>query len=291
MLLMTQTLWAKPFAAPNAPGPSATTVNYQGHLADPDGNPLDSTYAMEFAIYDDSTGGNLIWGPEEHGTIQVSDGLFSVGLGNETIGGIPTSVWNGDRYLEITIDNEVLSPRELIRSVPIAGMALTVPDGAIGASQIADGAVNTAKIADSAVGANQIADRSIGTGQIADGAITDAKLAQPVSRIIMLDRCTTLFDISNPSAEEWHDVDISGKIPDTAKSVIVQIVADSTDGGFARVHVGPGGEHQMDYLSLTTSGSWHLTQGIVKVINGNISYLVTSTRVERVIIKLVGYIE
>jgi hypothetical protein len=131
MLLIIQPLWAKPFAAPNAPGPSATTVNYQGYLADSDGNPLDGTYAMEFAIYDDSTGGNLIWGPEEHGTIQVSDGLFSVGLGSETIGGIPTSVWNGDRYLEITVDNEVLSPRELIRSVPIAGMALSVPEGSV----------------------------------------------------------------------------------------------------------------------------------------------------------------
>ena len=64
MLLMTQTLWAKPFAAPNAPGPSATTVNYQGHLADPDGNPLDGTYGMSFALYDAATGGNLVWGPE-----------------------------------------------------------------------------------------------------------------------------------------------------------------------------------------------------------------------------------
>jgi len=40
-----------------------------------------------------------------------------------------------------------LSPRELIRSVPIAGMALTVPDGAIGTAQIADGAVTSDKLA------------------------------------------------------------------------------------------------------------------------------------------------
>jgi hypothetical protein len=138
VLILTQNVWARPLAAPNAPGPSATTVNYQGRLSDSDGAPLDGTYAMEFAIYDDSTGGNLIWGPEEHGTIQVSDGLFSVGLGSETTDGIPTHVWNGDRYLEITVDNEVLSPRELIRSVPIAGMALTVPDGAIGIEQLKD---------------------------------------------------------------------------------------------------------------------------------------------------------
>jgi len=40
-------------------------------------------------------------------------------LGSQTSGGIPTSTWNGDRYLEITVGGETLSPRELIRSVPI----------------------------------------------------------------------------------------------------------------------------------------------------------------------------
>jgi hypothetical protein len=45
-------------------------------------------------------------------------------------------VWNGDIYLEVTVGGETLEPRELIRSVPIAGMALTVPDGAIGSRQM-----------------------------------------------------------------------------------------------------------------------------------------------------------
>jgi len=141
MLLITQTLWAKPFAAPNAPGPSATTINYQGHLADPDGNPLDGAHGMSFALYDAATGGNLVWGPEEHTAVEVSDGLFSVGLGSKTSGGIPTTTWNGDRYLEITVGGETLTPRELIRSVPIAGMALTVPDGAITTDKIDNNAV------------------------------------------------------------------------------------------------------------------------------------------------------
>jgi hypothetical protein len=131
LLLVTQSLWARPFAAPNAPGPSATTVNYQGRLADDAGVPLTGTYGMSFALYDAAEDGTLIWGPESHTAVPVSEGLFSVGLGSQTSGGIPTTTWNGDRYLEITVGGETLSPRELIRSVPIAGMALTVPDGAI----------------------------------------------------------------------------------------------------------------------------------------------------------------
>ena len=138
VLILTQRVWAKPLLAPSAaPGPSATTVNYQGRLADNGGTPLTGAYGMTFALYDAATGGNLKWGPESHAAVPVSDGLFSVGLGSQTGGGIPTNVWDGDRYLEITVGGETLSPRELIRSVPIAGMALTVPDGAIGSRQMA----------------------------------------------------------------------------------------------------------------------------------------------------------
>ncbi len=151
LLIATQSIWARPFAATNAPGPSATTVNYQGRLADNLGTPLDGSYGMSFALYDAATDGNLMWGPEVHDAVPVSDGLFSVGLGSRTTGGIPTTTWNGDRYLEITVGGETLSPRELIRSVPIAGMALTVPDGAIGSNQIADGAISSDKLAMSAI--------------------------------------------------------------------------------------------------------------------------------------------
>jgi hypothetical protein len=137
-LLLTQNAWARPAASPAAaPGPSATTVNYQGRLADPGGNPLDGNYGMSFSLWDAAADGNLAWGPESHTAVPVSEGLFSVGLGSQTSGGIPTSVWNGDRYLEITVGGETLSPRELIGSVPIAGMALTVPDGAIGSRHFA----------------------------------------------------------------------------------------------------------------------------------------------------------
>ncbi len=130
-LIVTTQVWAKPLTSPvNAPGSSVTTVNYQGRLADSGGTPLDGTYGMSFSLWDADTGGSLIWGPESHAAVPVSDGLFNVGLGSES-GGIPTNVWDGYRYLEITVGGEALSPRELIRSVPIAGMALTVPDGSI----------------------------------------------------------------------------------------------------------------------------------------------------------------
>jgi hypothetical protein len=163
ILLLTQNVWARSVANPAAPGPSATTVNYQGRLADSGGTALDGTYGMSFSLWDAATDGNLIWGPESHAAVPVSDGLFSVGLGSQTSGGIPTTTWNGDRYLEITVGGETLSPRELIRSVPIAGMALTVPDESIGTAQIADGAVTQDKAPTLVAG--QTSDQQIRVGQ------------------------------------------------------------------------------------------------------------------------------
>jgi hypothetical protein len=121
-------------AVPNV-GNSATTINYQGRLADESGASLNGQYDLKFAIYDAAEDGAMIWPtdgePELHEDVTVSDGLFSVGLGSRTTGGVPTSVWSGDRYLQVWVESEELAPRELLRSVPIAGMALTVPDESI----------------------------------------------------------------------------------------------------------------------------------------------------------------
>ncbi|MBN1874898.1 MAG: H-type lectin domain-containing protein [Anaerolineae bacterium] len=136
LFLFAQSVGAIPLPARNAAPawPAAPTINYQGRLADSAGNPINDTVAMQFALYDTVSGGASLWGPESHATVPVSDGLFSVGLGSQTAGGIPTSVLSGDVWLEITVDGETLSPREQLRAVPYAmqaSVALTVPDGAI----------------------------------------------------------------------------------------------------------------------------------------------------------------
>lgn len=61
-LILTRNVWARQLAAPAAPGPSATTVNCQGRLADSGGIPLDGTYGMRFSLWDAATDGNLVGG-------------------------------------------------------------------------------------------------------------------------------------------------------------------------------------------------------------------------------------
>lgn len=167
ILIFTQNAWAHPLAAPYAAGPATMSFTVQGRLANPDGTAVaDGAYNLSFAIYDAASGGNLVWGPESHSAVPVRGGLYSVGVGSKTGGGIPTSVWDGDRYLEIGVNGETLSPRELVRSVPMADWArsaevantvLTLPAASVTTDTIQDAAVTGDKIAKGAVGEDTLA--------------------------------------------------------------------------------------------------------------------------------------
>jgi len=210
VLILTQNVWARQAAGPTSPGPSATTVNYQGHLSDSDGVPLDGTYGMSFALYDAATDGSLVWGPEEHTAVEVSDGLFSVGLGSKTSGGIPTTTWNGDRYLEITVGGETLEPRELIRSVPIAGMALTVPDRSIGSEKLA---VQYWDIMDSeSYWQTEVSEQYVPVPGI------DFSFTPTVNGVVMLDLSTSLSH-STADTNGFCGISVNGDWPD-ARSVV-----------------------------------------------------------------------
>jgi hypothetical protein len=107
--------------------PSQTLISYQGTLTTQSGAPVNATLPMDFALYDAASEGNLLWGPETQ-NVQVTDGLFSVLLGSV----LPMDPANlaGDLYLDVTVNGEVLSPRERLTSVPNAVEAGTLSAGA-----------------------------------------------------------------------------------------------------------------------------------------------------------------
>jgi hypothetical protein len=94
-------------------------LNYQGKLTDSNGGLIvNDTVEMQFDIYPYLTGGTSLWS-ETHDEVEIANGLFSVELGSETP--VPASVFSGDpRYLEITVDSYVMSPRTPILSVGYA---------------------------------------------------------------------------------------------------------------------------------------------------------------------------
>ena len=96
-----------------------TTITYQGQLRQA-GEPHSGTANLEFRLYDDLTDGSQIGDAEERLNWPVEEGLFQVELdfGAGAFDGSP-------RFLEVSVDDTVLSPRQAIRPAPMALHALS----------------------------------------------------------------------------------------------------------------------------------------------------------------------
>ncbi len=98
-------------------------INYQGQLTDASGNPQTGTKKLEFNIYDATSGGNKVWGPQTFNGIPLIGGRFNVMLGSTDAGGNAiTSAFGGNsRFLGIKVDNGAeVTPRQQILSTPFA---------------------------------------------------------------------------------------------------------------------------------------------------------------------------
>jgi hypothetical protein len=107
-------------------------INYQGYLTNTGGSPLDTTVAMTFKLYTDSTGATLLW-TETRPSVTVTKGLFNVRLGQVTALG--DNVFNHTQvWLGITVgSNSEMTPRSRVVSVGYSYRVGTV-DGASGGS-------------------------------------------------------------------------------------------------------------------------------------------------------------
>ncbi len=90
-------------------------LSYHGYL-ESNGSPVNGTKNMTFKIWDSQVGGQELWS-ETHSDVQVLNGHFSVTLGLSNP--IPLDLFTGgaERWIEITVEGEVLSPRTQISSV------------------------------------------------------------------------------------------------------------------------------------------------------------------------------
>ncbi len=122
------------------------TLNFQGRLATPSGNPVpDGTYNLRLRIYDAATAGNTLI-DQSLTNIPVRNGTFAVQLT-----GIKAENFDGNTWLGISINGAAdLSPRQQIVTVPYAfkaNLALTVPNESITNAKIAPGTLTADRFA------------------------------------------------------------------------------------------------------------------------------------------------
>lgn len=97
-------------AAPNV-------LSFSGKLSTAEG-PVQGPVNINFEVFTDPTGGTSMW--SDSAALTVEQGFVSVLLGRANNPINETVFDGGDRFLEITIQGEVLSPRLQITSVPYA---------------------------------------------------------------------------------------------------------------------------------------------------------------------------
>lgn len=96
-------------------------INYQGSLTDTGGIPVNGDFPMTFRIYDDPVSvapANLLYAETQ--TVTVTGGIYSVLLGSATptVGTFDSALFaGGNRWLEVEVGTEVLTPRQRITSV------------------------------------------------------------------------------------------------------------------------------------------------------------------------------
>jgi len=135
------------------------TTNYQGYLENTDGEPLDATVNMTFALYAAAQGGSALW-TETHQNVEVTDGVFSLILGDTT--SFDDNSLEGKRYLGVTVgSDQEMAPRQQLTSAFFAmraGVADSVKADSVETEAIADGAVTADKIAPQTITGDRIAD-------------------------------------------------------------------------------------------------------------------------------------
>lgn len=167
-------------------------VNLQGYLSD-DNGPVTGSYEATFRIYDDSTGGNILW--QETDSVEVVNGLYSQILGDA----VPISIsWEGDRWIGVQFTGHPeMAPRYRQTSVPYTFLSSysdssgTVADDAITGAKVLDGTIEPVDLSFSpltrpispGVSTDEIADDAVTSAKIPDGSIQPEDLSfSPVSR-------------------------------------------------------------------------------------------------------------
>ncbi|MFK7885164.1 MAG: hypothetical protein AB8F26_13385 [Phycisphaerales bacterium] len=117
MLISIRTVVAAAACAMSVLGATAaandTGFTYQGSLSDA-GSAVTGSVSVSVSLWDSETLGTQIGSTQALPAVTVTDGIFSIELD------FGASAFNGDRWMEISIDSNVLTPRQRVTATPYA---------------------------------------------------------------------------------------------------------------------------------------------------------------------------
>ena len=95
-------------------------INYQGRLTNPDGSPQAGAKTFSLSIWDDATGGAALYSEDLGEILLDENGIYSFQFGADSAALAQALQAGGQHWIELTVDNAVLSPRPRILAVPFA---------------------------------------------------------------------------------------------------------------------------------------------------------------------------
>ena len=124
------------------------TLHYQGHLTDASGQPFNGAVAMTFRLYAAAAGGAVLWS-ETHDAVNVSNGAFSVRLGDLVAIDL---AFDQQYYLSVSVGADA----EMAARLAVGGAAYALR--ASTADAAAPGSVTTGAIQDASITPGNLGD-------------------------------------------------------------------------------------------------------------------------------------
>ncbi len=116
----------------NNPVKAGRFLSFQGRLTDSSGNPIVAETEIYFQLWNKDIGGTMLYTTLDNGNSQTvipdENGIFSITIGKSHGPEIPADVFseNAEIWLEITVDDETMEPRQPIATVAYALNAETL---------------------------------------------------------------------------------------------------------------------------------------------------------------------
>ena len=103
--------------------PQSTAFTFQGHLQQ-NGTPTSGSHDLTFTLWDAASAGTQVGSTIAQTGYPIASGVFTIDLdfGASAFGG-------SQRWLDIKVDGNELTPRQPVNSTPVAQYALSAPNG------------------------------------------------------------------------------------------------------------------------------------------------------------------